>query len=475
MADPGPSTNTGEPTPAPQPVQQTPASINALSEIFGFINHPDAAATAARAGSTQRKGTKASARLKGKAPAVPPPSKSSVPNAYPAGLGHSANQGLGGPLALVPFDLTIHHRYPNGLTIKPYKDVDQDWMGSVWTSCYHKIPGEPGFQADHVVLYLREFCFPPKTVYKTSWRTDVDFSQDSFYLEKEYTDLEIVQSVRDHDTEVKGSKLSSLGTSKAASVLSMKLGATKPDVCLTGYHNGNLAEETCRKEPAGGGNLEDTDRPLEALYAIIELKWVPWPGESRLNLRNLDLHLNDLDYANMEAITQTIFYSLLGYDVSKCRSAMALVNGDYTRIMNLSDLVPEGEEAVLGGMTLGGGGGRRILVEADPDVVNKLRYHKVPCLSPEQFGELAAGVSSLGIQWKAPNSLIANYENWALDVEAKERLDATVYLNLALATHHPEAVQDSRISNHPLTNVIGANTSKKEAYQWLDVGVKRVT
>ncbi|ODN82659.1 hypothetical protein L202_00956 [Cryptococcus amylolentus CBS 6039] len=458
----------------PQPVNQTPASINSLSEIFGSINPPIATDDAtsslpprskapARAGSTQRKG---------KAPAIPPPSQSSVDNAYPFGLGHPANGSLRGPLRLVPFDLAIPHHYPNGFTINPYSNVGQLFMGSLWTKCYPIIPDGPVFQNNHFLRYLRQFYVDPTVVYPTSWETNVDFSQTSFYipLGKEFTDLEIVQSVREHAAEEQRLELSSQATSLISSLISRKLGGIKPDVCLTGYHIGHLAEGTYRREPAGGGDLRIADRPQKVLYALIGAKWLRWPEESTLDLQGkIDLHLKGLQFANMEAITQTIYYSLLGFDLSKCRSAIAWVNGDYTRILNLSGLVPGGKEAVLEGVTLGGGGGRRSLVESDPAVVAKLRYRKYHCLSPNQFVTLAAGDPMSGTQCKEPNSLIANYEDWSLDQEAKDRLDATVYLYLALATHHPEAIPDPPISNHSLTHVINANTSEKEAYQWLHV------
>ncbi|ODN74137.1 hypothetical protein L202_07590 [Cryptococcus amylolentus CBS 6039] len=356
-------------------------------------------------------------------------------------------------------------------------------MGSFWTEYYPEIPIEPEFQSKYILPYLREFYDDPKAVgYPTSWDTTVDFSQTSFYVpqEKKYKDLEIVQSVRDHDIEVKGSKYSSCcGTSQAASIMSMKLGATKPDVCLTGYHIGDLAEETYRKDPAGGGNLGITDCPLRALYTIIELKWVPWAGKNKLDLRHLDLHIRDLDYANVEAIVQTVFYSLLGYDVSKCRSAIAWANGNYARILNLSDL-PEGEEAVWEGLTVGRGGGPSILVEADPDLVTKMRHIGAKTLSAEEFGMLATGDHDVERLWKSPNSLIADYNGLSLNQDAKDRLDATIYLNLALATRHPEAVQDPPFSNHRPTNVMGLDTSRKDAYKWLSVraqmrGCRRLT
>ncbi|TYJ51621.1 hypothetical protein B9479_007808, partial [Cryptococcus floricola] len=461
MAQAGPSSRTGGLTAVPQPVNQIPASMNPLSEICCLINPPtatdhatvgapatnppNATATASHAGST---------RSKGKAPAIPPPSQSSVANGYPSDIGHPANRGLGGPLQLVPFDLTIPHDYPNSFTINPYSSVDQRSMGSFWIECYNMIPNEAEFQNDHIVRYLRKFYVDPEFVqYPTSWDTNVIFSQTPFYLHLggEFVDLPTVRNITDNNTELKRLTRPSQGSSHDSSLLSEKLGGRKPDVALTGYHIGNLAEGTYRKEPAGGRTLKKTDDPQRVLYALIDHKWLPWPKAKHIDLQGkIDLHIKGLQFANMEAITQTIFCSLLGYDLSKCRSAIALVNGDYTRILNLSDLMPEGEEAVLEGVSLGGGGGRRILVEAHPDVVAKLRYHRVPCLSPDQFGVLAAGDPLLGIQWKAPNSLIANYEDWSLDLEAKKRLDATVYLNLALATHHPETVPDLPIRDHSL-------------------------
>ncbi|TYJ51814.1 hypothetical protein B9479_007590, partial [Cryptococcus floricola] len=267
-----------------------------------------ATATASHAGSAPHKG---------KAPVAPPPSQSSGANAYPSGLGHRANQGLGGPLQLVPFDLSESHRYPNGFTINPYSGVDQIFMGSLWTRSYAIIPDEPAFQSEHVLRYLHKFYAEPSVLYPTIWDTTVDFSRTPFYISlgMKFTDLDIVKSVRDHDIELKGSKHSS----QVASMTSMKLGAIQPDVCLRGYRIGNFAERTYREEPAGGGDLRITDHPLEVLYAQIELKWVPWPEGIEL-----ELHLKDLEYANMEAIVQTVFYSLLGYDVSKCRSAIAM-------------------------------------------------------------------------------------------------------------------------------------------------------
>ncbi|ODN85850.1 hypothetical protein L198_07413 [Cryptococcus wingfieldii CBS 7118] len=450
MAHAGPSSRTGGSTAVPQPVNQTPASMNPMPEIFRSICDV---------------------------------------NAYPSDIGHPANGGLGGPLQLVPFDLTISHHYPNSFTIKPYSTVDQRAMGSFWIECYPDIATEYGLQNKHIVPYLRQFYVHHDFVqYPTSWETNVYFCPTPFYLHlgAEFVDLPIVRSIRENDTELKVRSLACAPyivadqllqrlerSSQVASLLSRKLDGIKPDVALTGYHIGNLAEGTYQKEPADGRQLTYTDDPQEVLYALIKDKWLPWPGASNIDLKGkIDLHLKGLQFANMEAITQTVYYSELGYTLSKCRSAIALANGDYTRIVNLSDLPTEGEEAALEGVTLGGGGGRRILVEADPAVVAKLRYHRLDCLSPHQFGTLAAGEPLFGIQWKAPNSLIANYEDWSLDQEAKDRLDATVYLNLALATHHPEAVQDPPISNDSLTHVIDANASEKEAYQLLGVSKK---
>ncbi|TYJ53130.1 hypothetical protein B9479_006253 [Cryptococcus floricola] len=412
--------------------------------VVAPATNPPITATASRAG----------ARHKGKAPAVPPPSHHPLVNAYPSDIGHPANRGLGGPLRLIPFDLTIPHDYPNSFTINPYSSVDQRSMGSFWIECYPMIPNEAEFQNRHIVCYLRKFYVDPEFVqYPTSWDTDVDFYQTPFYLHLggEFVDLPTVRSIMDKDTELKRLTRPSQGSSQAPSLLSRKLGGRKPDFCLTGYHIGNLAEGTYRKEPAGGGTLKRTDDPQNVLYALIKDKWLPWPEAKNIDLQGkIDLHLKGLQFANMEAITQTIFYSLLGYDLSKCRSAIAWVNGDYTRVLNLSDLVPEGEEVVLEGVSLGGGGGRRILVEADPALVAELRNHSSDCLSAEQFGALAAGDHSIGIPWRVPNSLIADYEDWSLNQEAKERLDATIYLNLALATHHPESVPDPPIRDHSL-------------------------
>ncbi|ODN74890.1 hypothetical protein L202_07192 [Cryptococcus amylolentus CBS 6039] len=457
------SSEAGGPTPAPQLVNQI---LDPLSGIFRSIwdvsavtpptNPPTDTATASHASSAPHKGT---------APAAPPPSQSSVPNAYPSGLGHPANADLGGPLRLVPYNLAITNHYPNSFTINPYKSVDRLPMGSFWAQCYPQIDDETEFQDDHVLRYLHQFYVAPSVVYHTSWKTNVNFNKTSFYLPLEggFVNLPPVRSIRNHDTEVKRQKRQSEGASqkKGASQLSTKLGHILPDVCLTGYLIGKVAEGTYPKQPEGDRVSVHDDNPQKVLYAALENKWEHWPKASGMEPKGkINLHLDSLQFTNMEAIAQTSFYSLLAYHVSKCRSAMALVNGNFTRILNLSHLGPEGKEVVLEGVTLGGDGGRRILVEAHPDVVAKLRHHRLPCLSPEQFGELAAGVSFLGIQWKAPNSLIAKYEDWSLDPKAKERLDATVYLNLALATHHPETVPDPPIDNRSLEHVIDTDTSE---------------
>ncbi|ODN74785.1 hypothetical protein L202_07104 [Cryptococcus amylolentus CBS 6039] len=326
-------------------------------------------------------------------------------------------------------------------------------MGLCWTDCYRKIPDEPEFQADHVVLYLREFCVPPKAVYPTKWRTNVDFSQTSFYvsLEKEFTDLEIVQSVRDHDPEV-----------KAASMMSTELGATKSDVCLTGYHIENSRKRRIEKSPRAAEIWEIPIAPSKP-------STLSSSSSGFLGQEKVSSIYGTSTYTSKTSTTQTWrpslrqSYSLLGYDLSKCRSAMASVNGNYTRILNLTHLVPEGEEVVWEGVTLKGDSGRSILVEADPNVVAELRRRDLHCVSPEQFGVLAGGDPLFGMQWKAPNSLIAKYEDWSLDLKAKDRLDATVYMNLALATHHPETAPDPPINKRSLKNVIDADTSDEVA------------
>ncbi|ODN86327.1 hypothetical protein L198_07346 [Cryptococcus wingfieldii CBS 7118] len=401
MAEAGPSTQTRGSPAVPQSVNRSSVSLYPLSGILRSIWDVPAVAPTTN-------------------PPIDTLSQSSVPNAYPSDIGHPGNGIFGGPLRLVPFDLSKSHHYPNGLTIKPYENVDQDWMGSHWIECYPSIQHEHHFQYQHVVLYLREFYVDPKAVYPTSWNTDVNFHSNRFYipLGKKFTDLEIVKSVREHDP-----KLLKTGTSEVTSQMSTKFSGIKPDVCLTGYHIGTLAEGTYRQELEGGGKLR---RPIAPKGSSTLKSSSKLDEAEELDIRRtIDQHLKGLQYANMEAITQTIFYSLLGHDVSKCRSAMALVNGNYTRILNLSHLVPEGEEVDWEGVALGAGGGRRILVEADPDVVAKLRRRDNHCLSPEQFGLLAAGEPFNGIQWQAPNSIIANYEDWTLDQGAKDRLDAT--------------------------------------------------
>ncbi|ODN98233.1 hypothetical protein I350_07879 [Cryptococcus amylolentus CBS 6273] len=491
MAKAGSSTQTGESFAVPQPANQTSASIDPLSGILRSIWDVPAVALVANP-------PIGSAPHKGKAPAAPPPSQTSVPDVYPSDIGHPANDIFGGPLRLVPFNLSKPQRYPHGFRINPYSDVGHRMMGSFFTECYPRIPDEHKFQYNHLLRYLGKFYGDPEDVeYKTSWETNVNFHSNRFYIPlgkgKKFTDLEIVRAVREHDPELL--KVSSLAcapdivadqllrkgtsqgtsevTSEVTSQMSTKFGGIKPDVCLTGYHIGTLAEGTYRQKPEGGRKFRESDRPKRVLYALVENKWLPWPRARHIDLQGkINLHLDSLQFANVEAIAQTTYYSLLAYDLSKCRSAMALVNGDFTRILNLSHLGPEGKEVVLGGVTRGGDGGRRILVEADPALVTELRRRGLHCVSPEQFGVLAAGDPLFGMQWKAPNSLIADFEDWTLDREAKERLDATVYLNLALATHHPETVSDPPIDNHSLTHVIDANTSEKVAYQWLDVSEK---
>ncbi|ODN99292.1 hypothetical protein I350_07457 [Cryptococcus amylolentus CBS 6273] len=441
-------------------------SINDATVVGPATNPPIAIATASHADS---------ARCKGKAPAVPPSSQTSVVNVYPSDIGHPANVGLGGPLQLVPFDLTICHRYPNSFTINPYSDVYRPLMGSFWTKRYPKIPNECEFQINHIVPYLREFYVYPKAVaYPTTWSSNVNFHETLFYLPSEegFVNLPPVRSIRDHDTELKVRSLTCAPELVADQLLCTASDAFIPE-CIpalgkawrhkarcrfeTGYHIGDLAEGTYQKEPAGGRELDDDDDPQKVLYALIKDSWLPWPEARNVDLQEkINLHLKGLQFANMEAITQTIYYSELVFTLSKCRSAIALANGDYT---------------LLKGVTLGEGGDGRILVEADPALVAKLRYHRYHCLSAEQFGALAAEDTLFGIQWKVPNSLIANYKDRSLNQEAKKRLDATIYLNLALATHHP-TVPGPHISNHSLTNVIDADASAKVAYQCDDVSKK---
>ncbi|WVQ73747.1 hypothetical protein IAR50_003327 [Cryptococcus sp. DSM 104548] len=64
-------------------------------------------------------------------------------------------------------------------------------------------------------------------------------------------------------------------------------------------------------------------------------------------------------------------------------------------------------------------------------------------MSADEYGKLAS-------EWEPPNSLIKSYDVWSLDQEAKDRLDATIYFTLALATYKSKALDGpSTIETYP--------------------------
>ncbi|WVQ73250.1 hypothetical protein IAR50_002818 [Cryptococcus sp. DSM 104548] len=97
-----------------------------------------------------------------------------------------------------------------------------------------------------------------------------------------------------------------------------------------------------------------------------------------------------------------------------------------------------------------GEGCQIILVEATPDAVSKARSSIA-----EHGGMSAADLFKVKETWKAPTSLIKDHKNWQRSKKAKLRLDATILITLAIASHPPSALQVTDPNRVPTTKIFG--------------------